>query len=251
MRRGGARDVHDPRDYALHLPPAESRPAWQPKGANPEHTSTHGGQSSQRRQHTKVIESATGDSRDCHRSGESKHTRPADDQAARVAFDRAEADPMSRRGRLEKGLQVSVRPLARCAFLPKLAAGIECFAQINDESLPLLVGELSIEIHAQSNSDREPEKLARRRPATQLNRPCSLSQLFGCDSDFAADVLKFRQRHPLARWELTLAGVLRFGRPLEYRRDFRLVESSVGHAKKIVVTSVVGKVSSGFVRLTG
>jgi hypothetical protein len=53
----------------------------------------------------------------------------------------------------------------------------------------------------------------------------------------------------LTRWELTLAGVLCLGCQLEDRRDFRFVESSVSHTKKIAVRSVRGKVPyrGGFV----
>ena len=81
---------------------------------------------------------------------------------------------MSGRGGLEESLQVAVGPLVQGAFVSQGAASIERFAQIDDDSFPLLVGELSIEVDAQSDSDRETEEAAQRRSPAPFNGACGL-----------------------------------------------------------------------------
>lgn len=70
---------------------------------------------------------------------------------------------MSGRRRLEQRLQIAVGPLPKRAFARDFAARVERLAQIDDESFPLVVRELSIEIYGQSNADRESKERAGRR----------------------------------------------------------------------------------------
>ena len=67
-----------------------------------------------------------------------------------------------------------------------------------------------------------------RASAIQLGSPRRLNDQLGRDPDLSTNLLKFGERQPLARWQLTLRGVLCLVacRLLEDGGDFLLIEPS-------------------------
>lgn len=144
---------------------------------------------------------------------------------------------MARRGRLEQCLQVAVGPLAKRPFLPNGAACIERLAQIHHEPLPLLLGEPSLEIDGPSDTDRQPEKLARCRAAELVDRIRRLRDSLRSDPHVATDLLKLGERQPVAGSQVRLARLPDIGRLCEDGGDFILVESSVCHSIRKIALS--------------
>src|SRR5687768_7061780 len=207
-RRPRVRLVTDARRELLHLPSPQPRPARQSEQAA-KHSHTCDRQDDKRRHHASVIEPATCCGANSRNNREPQHSQPDKQHSASVALDRSDADPVSSRSRLEMSLQVAIGPLTKCAVLPQLPAGVESVAQVHDESIPFLVGQLSIEIYAQPYTNRQPEKRARHRTFAELDRLRCLRQLIGCDPHLTTDLLELRERHSLRRRKLSLSGVLR------------------------------------------
>src|SRR5687767_6907635 len=109
------------------------------------------------------------------------------------------------------------------------ALRVESLAQVDDEAVPLLLGQLTIEIDGQTYSDRKSHELARCRLWLQLNRLRGAGQLIGRDPDLAPDILELNEGHPLAEGNERLTGMLRLGGTLEDRSHLSVVKSSLGH----------------------
>src|SRR6478735_11529392 len=91
----------------------------------------------------------------CRHRGDAEREKSGTDRSHRGSVDRAEAKAMTALGGFEEHLKVSVRPLPERSLRSHRPARVEHFAQADDQSLPLFVGEPAIEIHSPRNADRK------------------------------------------------------------------------------------------------
>lgn len=143
-------------------------------------------------------------------------------------------------GRFEKDLEVAVGPLPEGAGCPDATPGIEHLPELDNESIPLRIGQVPMERDSMSNAEGEPEKCLRphRRSVDGLGSP---SDCFRRKTYFAANCLKLNEGEPSGGPALDVLRVGEGGGGPEDRRDFSLGVPSFGHGRKIAGPCGEGK----------